>query len=137
MNARLLQVPPSHVDSMWHQLEEPLSRAVEHSYGTETVESAREQIKSGRRQLWIVVPPSCEVVAAGTTMVETYPTGLRTLHADLLGGDNIRDWFGLRDVIEARARDEGCSRVSVNARKGWMRMLPDYQLAHYVLHKEL
>jgi len=54
-----------------------------------------------------------------------------------LGGDNMNQWFDLRDRFEDWARKEGCDQVRIFARKGWARKLPDYKIQAYVMSKQL
>ena len=55
----------------------------------------------------------------------------------MIGGDNMKSWFSLKDQIEAWAKAEGCNEVRLFARKGWARELPDYTIRAYVMVKKI
>ena len=40
------------------------------------------------------------------------------------------------DQIAACARREGCARVRIYSRKGWLQMLDGYEQKHVILDKE-
>ncbi|WP_342712175.1 hypothetical protein AAFG13_12535 [Bradyrhizobium sp. B124] len=49
----------------------------------------------------------------------------------------MKRWLPLLDGIEAYARDEGCVRVRIYGRKGWLRVLDRYREKHVILDKDL
>ncbi len=53
------------------------------------------------------------------------------------GGGDIKRWLPLIDQIEAYAKHEGCVRVRINGRKGWLRVLEGYEERHVIMEKEL
>ncbi|WP_298255830.1 hypothetical protein [Bradyrhizobium sp.] len=55
----------------------------------------------------------------------------------LCAGRAMKRWLKLVDRIEAYARDEGCGRVHIFGRKGWLRVLEGYEARHVVMDKLL
>jgi hypothetical protein len=53
------------------------------------------------------------------------------------GGDDMRRWLGLLGGIEDYAKAEGCSRVRIFGRKGWVRVLEHYRIRNVILEREL
>jgi hypothetical protein len=53
------------------------------------------------------------------------------------GGAERTRWIALLDGIEAYAREAGCSATRIMGRKGWVRVLPAYQVKRIVLEKDL
>lgn len=135
----LIQVPHDVVDTLWPQAEPHIAKACELSRGMQTPESALVQIKDHGRQLWLIVDDNTprEVIAAGMTSIQTYPTGKKYLQIEALGGRNVKDWFDLKGSLEKWAKDEGCSGVLAWARKGWAKHMLDYNITRYVMCKEL
>lgn len=134
----LVQVPPEVADAIWPKVNVFIARACEHTYGTDTPETVLSGVKAQRKQLWIIVDDARQVIAAGTTSLQVGDTGRLTLFVELLGGDNMKTWFGLKSELEQWAKEkEGCSDVFFRARKGWARHLEDYQITHYLMHKDL
>ena len=49
----------------------------------------------------------------------------------------MKRWLPLIEKIENYARDEGCTRVRIFGRKGWLRVLDGYEAKHIIMDKEL
>ena len=52
------------------------------------------------------------------------------------GGRDMTRWLPLIAGIEAYAKREGCSRVRIFGRKGWLRVLDGYRAKHVVADKK-
>jgi len=72
-------------------------------------------LASGQAQLWV------GETAAMVTQCVDEPAG-RSLHVWLAGGD-LAEILRLKPGVEAWGRAQGCSRVTLNGRKGWARVL--------------
>ena len=46
-------------------------------------------------------------------------------------------WLPLLGEIEAYAKREGCARVRIFGRKGWLRVLAGYEHKHIIMDKDL
>lgn len=55
----------------------------------------------------------------------------------LCAGNDRKRWVHFIALLENYARNEGCKAMTIHARKGWMRVLPDYRLSRVILKKEL
>ena len=53
------------------------------------------------------------------------------------GGSDIRRWLPLIAQIETYARAEGCKRVRIYGRKGWLHVLDGFAEKHIIMDKEL
>ena len=53
------------------------------------------------------------------------------------GGSDMKRWLPLIEQIEAYAKHEGCKRVRIYGRKGWLRVLDGYDEKHIIMDKEL
>lgn len=110
----------------WTRAAPLLEPALDGSY---TLDDVRAELAAGRAQLWTL--PQSAVV----TQVHHYPR-LRVLRVWLAGGDLDelrRNTHRLDDV----ARQFGCDAVELEARKGWSRVMDDYDTLKVVLRKEL
>jgi hypothetical protein len=52
-------------------------------------------------------------------------------------GSDMKRWLGLIGQIESYARREGCARVRIYGRKGWLRVLDGYAQKYVIMDKEL
>jgi hypothetical protein len=53
------------------------------------------------------------------------------------GGSDMKRWLPLIGQIETHARVEGCKRVRIYGRKGWLHVLDGYEEKHIIMDKEL
>ena len=97
---------------------------------THTIEHVREALESGNCMLW----PTAN--SAAVVEIVEHPTGLRTLHHWLAGGDldELRETAGR---VEAFAREHGFAAVTISGRPGWARALPGYRRVAALTMKDL
>lgn len=93
-------------------------------------------IYHGRAQLWLVKRDA--PVAAIVTEILTYPS-VRYCHVMIVsGGGNAKEWHRpVIEQIEGWAKRQGCDKVEMYGRKGWLRLLPEYRIKQYRMEKEL
>ena len=53
------------------------------------------------------------------------------------GGSDMKRWLPLIDRIEAYAGAEGCKRVRIYGRKGWLQVLDGYEEKYIIMDKDL
>ncbi|VIO77386.1 hypothetical protein [Bradyrhizobium ivorense] len=90
---------------------------------------------SGRSLLWLAWDALTIQAAAATVLINSEVGKVCVITA--CGGVGMKRWLPLLDGIEAYARDEGCKRVRIYGRKGWMRVLEGYREKHVILDKDL
>ena len=136
----LVQIPPENVDQVWPLITTQLSKAEERSGGS-SIEADKDYIKKRMKQLWVVLIDTDEqknkVVCAGITSLEKCPDGTQVMNIEMLGGDEMKYWFQLKDELETWAKSENRDKVRFWGRKAWLRKLPDYKITHYLMEKEL
>jgi hypothetical protein len=49
----------------------------------------------------------------------------------------MKRWLPLLGEVEAYAKREGCARVRIFGRKGWLRVLDGYEHKHIIMDKDL
>ena len=135
----LIQVPLEAFDQIWPQAEKHVARACELSRGMLTPESVVVLVKERDRQFWIIVNDEQPraVTAAILTSIQIAPTGKKLLQIEMCAGDNVKEWFDLKDDLEKWAKENGCSGVLVWARKGWAKYLHEYAITQYLMLKEI
>lgn len=140
----LVQIPPdavingeSPLQVMWPMIAPLLQRAVDYSEGMTTLEETLRDLLSKQKQLWVIVDDEKKINAALVSCLQKFESGLIAARITLIGGENLKAWFSLKDEFEKWARVEGCTEVLFHVRKGWIRELPDYQLTQYVMRKKI
>lgn len=94
-----------------------------------------QDVLAGKALLWIGWDGWEIVAAVVTQLVETDADKVCTIVA--CGGFGMRDWLPLIDRLEQYARDEGCGVMRIFGRKGWARVLKDYQTNRIIMDKRL
>lgn len=95
------------------------------------------QAARAERQLW-GVRDGLQII--GVLVTEIYPTSRGNVcwiwaaaGTESSAGDILRVYQSIEDW----ARSIGCKRIGINGRKGWLKVLPQFQLTAYVMEKEL
>jgi GNAT superfamily N-acetyltransferase len=100
----------------WTRCRPFIAAALAHAGGTHDIDDVAHLIARGRAQFW--PGRRCAVV----TEFYDYPK-LKACNLWLLGGD-LRELLRMRPVIEAWAREQGCTRMlGGGPRRGWTRLL--------------
>lgn len=127
----------SPVKVLWPMVAPLIEKAIEYSDGMVTLPEVVADLLAKRAQCWVVVSDDKKLTAAAISCIRQYESGLKQASIRLIGGENLKAWFGLKTKFEEWAKSEGCSEVLFHVRKGWIRELPDYQLTQYVMRKKL
>lgn len=98
-------------------------------------EDIEADILSGRSLLWLAWNGQAIEAAASTVLINSDIGKVCVIAA--CGGTGMKRWLPLLDGIESYARDEGCTRVRIYGRKGWLRVLDGYREKHVILDKDL
>lgn len=136
-------VHPSHLERAWPHVEPHLIRAVNNSKGQEyQLSDIVDEILAENQILWAVYTRDTkEVIAAATTHMVEYPSGIKAVAFCMVGGDKAENWFGhLSDVVEAWGRMNGAHRIEGLGRRGWVRKWlknEDYKELYMMFAKEI
>lgn len=93
-------------------------------------------LTKGRRLLWLAVDENEDIIAAMLTQLFNMVSG-KMCKMQECGGERMQEWKHLRKRVEDYARAEGCTRVMLEGRLGWARIMPDYEQVAVVLEKRL
>jgi hypothetical protein len=115
---------------LWPEAAKHLAPAVER-WGTHTLEHVRAAIDSGDAQLW----PMAEDGAIVSEIFRT-PTGKLGCRIWLAGG-NMRALLAGEKIVAGWAAEQGCEFMEILGRKGWQRVLPEYEPTAVILRRWL
>jgi len=128
----ITQVPVEDLEFIWSQVKPQIEKALDGSYSSYDI---LEYIKQNRMQLWISWNDGIE--ASFVTEVCDYPQ-LRVLRWVLAGGSNMESWLDLvTSKVEDWAKRNNCQRLEIVGRKGWTKVLRDYEPQAVYFVKEL
>lgn len=131
--ARLVCVPPEAANRVWPHVREFIEGAALRT-NLADADTLRDDILSGAALLWIAVSDRIEA-AATTCLIKA--NGSLYCELTSCGGSGRDNWIQLLNEIEAYAKAEGCRALRIYGRKGWQRVLPDYQVSNIVLERRL
>ena len=128
----ITQVPVEDLEFIWSQVKPQIEKALDGSYSSYDI---LEYIKQNRMQLWISWNDGIE--ASFVTEVCDYPQ-LRVMRWVLAGGSNMESWLELvTSKVEDWAKRNNCQRLEIVGRKGWTKVLRDYEPQAVYFVKEL
>jgi len=134
----LVQITNPHLEILGPLCRPLLDRVTPLTRGMISTEDVFRLVAEDRYQLWTVVEKhSGNVRCVGVTQINEYPSGMKVCEILLCAGDGMRDWISTLADVEKWARMNGCDRVLVNGRRGWVRMLTGYEEQYTVLSKPL
>jgi hypothetical protein len=130
----LICCDPAHVELVWPYVE-PLIKAAVEKPRISDFAVVRHDLFSGGALLWIAWN-GYEVKAAAVTQC-AIANGDKTCTIVACGGQDNKEWLPLIAGLETYAKREGCRATRIMGRMGWKRILPDYQVAGYILERTL
>ena len=128
-------VQPEDVAYIWEEVAPLLEKVKEHSEGELETDDYLEPLTHGDMHLWIATEYS-DVKAAMVTQFAIYPQK-NILRIVSMAGDDFEEIRGFQDMIEAFAVRMGCSALEMWGRKGWKKLLPDWNDTYIVYTKDL
>jgi hypothetical protein len=133
-SAELVCVDPARVAEFWPHVN-PLLKAACRRTKLNAFADIEADILAGRSLLWMAWNGRSVEAAAATILINS-EIG-RACVITVCGGSDMKRWLPLIGQIEAYARNEGCERVRIYGRRGWLRALNGYEQQHIIMDKEL
>jgi hypothetical protein len=132
--AELVCVDPGRVGEVWPHVS-ALLKAACYRTGLNAFADIEADILSGRSLLWLAWNGRRVESAAATILINSEIGKVCIITA--CGGSDMKRWLPLIGEIETYARREGCQRVRIYGRKGWLHVLHGFEEKHIIMDKEL
>lgn len=132
--AELICVDPQQVQEIWPHAA-PLLKAACRRTRLNAFEDIEADILSSRSLLWLAWNGRAVEAAAATVLINSEAGKVCII--TVCGGTNMNRWLPLLGQIEAYARREGCVRVRIYGRRGWLRVLSGYHATHLIMDKPI
>jgi len=127
--ADLICVDPKRIHEFWPHARELVLSALRRT-GLSDPMDLEYDVLNGDQLLWLAFDGT--IKAAATSHMTNNVCVITAC-----GGENMREWLPLFSHIEQYARNEGCRCVRIFGRKGWLRVLDQYEAKHVVMEKAL
>ena len=132
--AELVCIDPKRVCEIWPHVRHLLKAACRRTE-LNAFADIEADILAGRSLLWMAWNGRTVESAAATILINSEIGKVCIITA--CGGSDMKRWLPLIDQIEVYAKHEGCVRIRINGRKGWLRVLEGYEERHVIMEKEL
>ena len=128
-------VQPEDIAYIWEEVSPLIEMARKHSEGELETDDFLEPLTHGDMQLWIATEDN-NMHSAMVTQIVPYPQK-QILRVILIAGSDFKRLYEFKDMIESFAIKTGCSAMELWGRKGWKKLLPDWESNYIVYTKEL
>ena len=128
-------VQPEDVAYIWDQVAPLLEKVKEYSEGEGEPDDFLEALTHGDMQLWIATEDS-NMHSVMVTQIVTYPQK-KILRVISIAGSDFKRLYEFNDMVESFAIKTGCSGMELWGRKGWKKLLPDWESNYIVYSKDL
>jgi hypothetical protein len=132
---KIFCIPREDILDYWQHVVDWLDKAYEY-HDLFLPETLRDDLISGQRQLWIAWAPEGKLLCGVITRLAKRRSGLH-LEVEAAGGVEVWRWIQGMAVLEEYAKREGCIKVTVQGRPGWVRLLRRYRNSQIVLELDL
>jgi hypothetical protein len=129
-------VAPEDAIHIWDKVAPMLQEASKHSEGELDVDDFFDFISSGDMNLWIATEDS-NIIISMVTQVIHYPQK-QVLRVIALSGERFKEVHDtFISMVESFAIRIGCSALELWGRKGWKKLLPEWNDSYTVFTKDL
>jgi hypothetical protein len=133
-SVELVCVDPKRVREVW-PLASPLLKAACCRTKLNAFSDIEADILSGRSLLWMAWNGRTVESAAATILINSEIGKVCII--TLCGGADMKRWLPLIEQIETYAKAEGCARMRIFGRKGWLYVLDGFEQKHVIMDKDL
>ena len=133
MKAHIVQ--PEDVPYIWDQVAPLLDRVREHTEGELETDDYLGELSDGNMQLWIATENN-GLHSIMVTQIAVYPQK-KVLKIISMAGSEFSRLYEFNDMVESFAIKTGCSGMELWGRKGWKKLLPDWESNYIVYTKDL
>lgn len=131
-----VKVKVDDIDLVWPVVLPMLQRAIDLNDGDFDGNHVYERLMEDTMQLFVGYNTDDIIYAAVTELIPYQHN--KALRIILMGGKQINSWVDTK-TFEKFGRLEGCNRIEIVGRKGWVKKLISrgYKQTHYIVTKEL
>ena len=140
---KLVNIPSSNLDDVWSLVKKDISEALSYSGDHTDAQFVYDCVKEKKMQLWVVWDkdkPTTLEKYYGVVVTEIVKRKLiQSCNIFIVTGKHRQKWQHLISVLEDFAIDNNCTNMELIARKGWQRIMEqfDYKQTHVVLEKPI
>ena len=128
-------VAPEDVAYIWEEVAPLLDKVQEHTEGEVESDDFLEPLTHGDMQLWIATEDK-NLHSVMITQIIPYPQK-QVLRVISLAGSDFKKLNQFQAMLESFAIKTGCTSLELWGRKGWKKLLPEWESNYIVYTKDL
>ena len=128
-------VQPEDIAYIWEDVSPLIEMARKHSEGELETDDFLEPLTHGDMQLWIATEDS-KMHSVMVTQIVPYPQK-KILRVISIAGSDFKRLYEFNEMVESFAVRTGCTGMELWGRKGWKKLLPDWESNYIVYTKDL
>lgn len=128
-------VPPTLVRETWPLVETMIIAAYERN-GLVLPANTENRLVDGSLLLWLAIDADMKILCATILALVDGSDGM-VCEIRACGGGQLRAWLPFHHELERFAVAEGCVRMRLRGRRGWLRVLSGYSAVGECIEKEL
>ena len=138
MKTELIKFNKEEIEGVWNLAKDLVHKACIRAGGFVDEKHIKEFCKQGTMQLWLVVNESNSVLCVCVTEIRDYPN-YKVCDTKIVTGKNYKDWFHYVDDIAKWAKTQGCKKMEIYSRRGYVPMFKarGYKATHAQVEKDL
>ena len=133
-NCRVFVVETDEIPVIWDSAL-PLIRLSQVEGNEMSEEDFFESLMNQELQLWVALEEN-ELLACMVTRIVSYPQK-RLLRIIFIGGKDMDKWLENLPIVENFALTNGCTSLEIWGRKGWLKILKDWECTYHIITKDL
>ena len=140
---KLVNIPSSNLDDVWSLVKKDISEALSYSGNHTDAQFVYDCVKENKMQLWVVWDKEKSTTLEkyyGVVVTEIVKRKLiQSCNIFIVTGKHRQKWQHLISVLEDFALKNNCTNMELIARKGWERIMEqyNYKKTHVVLEKSI
>lgn len=125
------------IDELWSKCEKFLNNPEIGEIEFADLDDLKQECKDGICQLWILMQDD-ELTGCFITSIGEASANVKVLTLTHLSGEGVKVWIKeLDDKVSQFAKINGCKYVSITARRGFARLIPELKEAGTLYVKDL
>ena len=125
----IVSIPPQDIDLIWERVSHQIDSALSHTKGELKLSTVYDRLIANEILLLVVADKN--QIAASIVVEFPETDGPKVCHIMACGGDKADLWLDKwYDAIIPIAKEQGCSRLALTGRKGWIKKLSKYGFKH-------
>lgn len=133
---KLLTIQSKDIDKYWLNIKDLIKKCIEKRNMPYTLIDIYDMLCNKEVQLWTSIDDEECIKIICLTRILMHPE-YKSCEIFLISGNDFNKYKCFLADIELWAKSVGCNNLILEGRKGWVRLLNDFEVSSYILKKDL